>query len=226
MLYLRHIAFRNSRCYVGFEAFIYNQFGCIDHTRKSGLKYNIICVFLALFSTTVIAEQCRLDQLQELEYTDIECQFYMGTEAYRNKVYAVAAAHWQFAVDAKATYESDEELKVRALSTLTFLTYQGLGVQQNRVKAVKMWKEAAGLGNLEARRHLGSAYSDIHFQQQNLVEALGWYESIIFLHPTAEHLDDADSNIYQDAKEGMDKLKARLTDKQIKLASEFARSTL
>lgn len=190
------------------------------------MKRSVLYFFLVLFSEAAFAERCRLTNLAELEYTDIECQFYMGTEAYRNDVYTVAAAHWQFAIEAEPRYEGDKELKQDAYSTLAFLIYQGLGVTQNRVKAVNMWKESAQQGSLEARRHLGFAYSDVHFQYQNLVEALGWYESIFLLYPTAETVDDANKGIYQDAIEGVDKIKSRLTAKQIKLAAEFAKSTL
>ena len=150
----------------------------------------------------------------------------MGTAAYRNKKHSEAAAHWQYILEAPVKYEGEDEIKAMALSTLTFLTYQGLGVKQDRVKAVEMWKEAVKKGDLEARRHLGFAFSDNDFRYQDNVVALGWYESIFLLYPTPQSLNEPDSNIYQDAQDGASALREKLTLNQREEAVEFAKSTL
>jgi hypothetical protein len=173
-----------------------------------------------------MADKCKIEYLNELEYTDIECQFYMGTTAYRNKVYNVAAAHWNYVIEAPMKFEGEDEFQAMALSTVTFLTYQGLGVKQDRNLAVKNWKNAVSKGDFEARRHLASAYSDKNYKKIDLVEALGWYESIFLVQQDFEALDESDQSVYQDALDGAKSLKAKLSAKDIQKAMAFAQSTL
>lgn len=113
-----------------------------------------------------------------------------------------------------------------ALSTVTFLTYQGLGVKQDRSLAVKNWKDAVSKGDFEARRHLGMAYSDKNYRKVDLIQALGWYESIFIIQPDFEALDESDQNVFQDAVDGAKSLKLKLSAKEIQKALEFAQSTL
>jgi len=188
------------------------------------LKFVIISLFFTCFSA--LADKCKLEHLTELDYTDIECQFYLGTEAYRNEVYSVAAAHWKYIIEAPLKYEGEEQLQAMALSTVTFLTYQGLGLKQDRNLAVNNWKQAVAKGDFEARRHLAFAYSDKKYKKRDLVKALGWYESIFLLHPDINALDESDQSVYQDALEGAKGLKENLSAKQIEKAKIFAKSTL
>ena len=183
-------------------------------------------IFLLLISFSSTSEECRVKYLEELEYTDIECQFYMGTAAYRNEVYSVAAAHWNFVLDSPIKYEGEESIKAMALSTITFLTYQGLGVTQDRSKAVRNWKDAAAKGDLEARKHLGFAYADDKYKKKDLIKALGWYESIFILYPKSTDVDESDLGLYQDAVESAGKLRALLSEKQNNSAMSFAKSTI
>ena len=150
----------------------------------------------------------------------------MGTTAYRNEVYNVAAAHWQNVIDSPVKLSGDEEFKAMALGTITFLTYHGLGVKQDRIAAVRNWKQAVRQGDLEARRHLGEAYADEKFKEQDLIKALGWYESIFMLFSSADKVPEDDQSIYQDAKQSSEKLKHKLSESQIKNAMQFAKSTL
>jgi len=190
------------------------------------LIFRIFIVSLLFLSTSVIADKCKLENLTELEYTDIECQFYMGTTAYRNKVFNVAAAHWNYIIDAPLKYQGEERFQAMALSTVTFLTYQGLGVNQNRDLAVNNWKKAVSKGDFEARRHLASAFADKDYKNKNLIKALGWYESIFLIHPDKEVLDESDQNVYHDAIEGAKDIKLKLSATDIDKAIEFAKSTL
>lgn len=101
------------------------------------MNLKIAIASLTVFSQLVWAEPCEIELLEELEYTDIECQFYMGTKAYRNRVYSVAAAHWNEVRNADIQYEGEADIKAMALGTLTFLMYHGLGVVRDRSAAVK-----------------------------------------------------------------------------------------
>ena len=188
--------------------------------------FRLSLMFTFFVSAAAAAEECKVKYLEELEYTDIECQFYMGTAAYRNKVYTVAAAHWNYVIDSPLKYEGEEAIQAMALSTITFLTYQGLGVKQDKSKAVQNWKDAVAKGDLEARKHLGFAYSDEEFKNKNLVHALGWYESILLLYPSVEDVDESNLGVYHDAIEGAKKLRSILSEMQNKAAMDFAKSTL
>ncbi|RYV01228.1 hypothetical protein SOPP22_12530 [Shewanella sp. OPT22] len=190
------------------------------------MKLRLFVIFSILLSCSALAEKCKLEYLTELEYTDIECQFYLGTEAYRNQVYTVAAAHWKYVLQSPTKYSDDDQIKAMALSTVTFLMYQGLGGKQDRAKAVKIWEEAARKGDFEARRHLGFAYSDSNFGGKNLIKALGWYESIFLLAPENGDIDNVKEDVYQDAIEERFKLKSMLSKEELKKSLKFAKSTL
>ena len=137
--------------------------------------HKLVALFVSLLATNAVyAEKCNIEYLEEIEYAAIECQFYMGTQAYRNQLYTVAAAHWEYAAKAESQFEGDDSLKAAALSTLTFLYYQGLGVKENKTLAVNNWKDAVKQGDFEARRHLGFAYSDPAYKQKDAIKSLGW----------------------------------------------------
>jgi hypothetical protein len=194
--------------------------------RSFALNFRLLTIFFLFLSSTVLADKCKIEYLDELDYTDIECQFYMGTAAYRNKNYEVAAAHWNYVIAAPLKYEGEEPFQTMALSTVTFLTYQGLGIKQDRNLAVKKWKDAVSKGDFEARRHLGMAYSDRNYRKIDLIQALGWYESIFIIQPDFEVLDESDQSVYQDAEDGAKNLKLKLSAKDIQKAMVFAKSTL
>jgi hypothetical protein len=183
-------------------------------------------VFFFTFAAPAFSEKCELEYLGELEYTDVECQFYLGTAAYRNEVYSVAAAHWNYVMDSPSKYEGDDSIKAMALSTITFLYYQGLGVKEDKGKAVKNWQSAVEQGDFEARRHLGFAYSDTTYKKYDLVKALGWYESVFLVVDNVDALDESDLSVYKDAQKAAETLRSKLSDKQKSKALSFARSTL
>ena len=185
----------------------------------------ILCI---LVSGTSLAdsEKCPLDNLEEFEYTDIQCQFYLGTTAFRSEVYAVAAAHWKFVENAPLIYEGDDQLKFSVIGTLNYLTYYGLGVEQDRLQAVSNWKQAVKQGELEARRHLGSAYEDKEFEGFDYVVSLSWYKSILIIHPDKGSLDESDSKIWKDAKQGVIFLESKLDSEQIKKAEKIAKKSI
>jgi hypothetical protein len=195
-------------------------------TRSIALNLRLLTISFLFLSSPVLADKCKIEYLDELEYTDIECQFYMGTTAYRNEVYEVAAAHWNFVIAAPLKFEGEDQFQAMALSTVTFLTYQGLGVKQDRNLAVKNWKDAVLKGDFEARRHLGMAYSDKNYKKVDLVKALGWYESIFLVQPDLEVLDESDQGVYQDALDGAKSIKVKLSTSDIQKAMEFAQSTV
>jgi TPR repeat protein len=190
------------------------------------MKFPVLFVALLLMTSTVNAENCPLKKLSKLNYLDIECQFYLGTMAYRSKLYSAAAAHWQYVLDEQASNESEEDIKTMAQGTLNFLTYHGLGTVQDRPRAVQVWKAAAQGGNLEARRHLGYAYSDKKFINYDLIKSLAWYRSIMLLHPDPNKLDKSDREIYRDAIQEMARVAKQLSKKKQDEAEKYARTLI
>lgn len=190
------------------------------------MKFPYLFVFLFLLTSTAHAENCPLKKLAKLKYLDIECQFYLGTMAYRSKLYTAAAAHWQHVLDEQASSETEEEIKTMAQGTLNFLTYHGLGTAQDRPKAVQVWKAAAQEGNLEARRHLAFAYSDKKFINYDPVKSLAWYRSIKLLHPDPGKLNKSDREIYRDAMQEMERVANLLSRKKQDEADNLARTLI
>tara|TARA_B100000745_G_scaffold170763_1_gene111925 strand:- start:715 stop:1293 length:579 start_codon:yes stop_codon:yes gene_type:complete len=190
------------------------------------MKVTKLVFAIAFISSQVAAEECKVKHLEKLEYTDIECQFYMGTAAYRNEVYSVAAAHWEYLLSLEAKYKGDNQTQAIAKSTLNYLRYHGLGIIQDRNTAVRHWLNSAKSGVLEARRHLGFAYSDENFEHKNLVTALGWYRSILTIYPNADELDENDKNIHLDVTREIRELEGKLSKEQINASEKFAKSVL
>jgi len=193
------------------------------------LKRILFCAGLATTLTlcnTAYSEKCPLKLLEEYDYTDIDCQFYLGTTAYRAEVYQVAVAHWQNILDLPIEYEGDEELKIDAKSNLSFLMFYGIGTDKNQSLAISNWKALVKKGHLESRRHLGTAFSNESFQYSNIVEALGWHLSVIMLFKNIDKPTESQQQTYKDASDGINQLKPQLSDDEIAEATRFAQSTL
>lgn len=190
------------------------------------MKYNFV-IGLLLLSLSVRGEQaepCPLESLKDYSYLDLECNFYLGTLAYRHGNYEVAAGHWRYVIDSEPEYESDPALQSRAKGTLNYLTYYGLGVEQNRVLAVSNWVSAAREGSFEARRHLGIAFSDKNFEEYNLTTALAWYLTVDLLYQDESQVEEDNINIYRDVQKDIIDIKSQMKAKQIDKALTLAKS--
>ena len=189
------------------------------------VRHFVIALSLLIVSTAV-AEECPLPYLADRNYDDLDCQFYLGTTAYRAGVYEVAAAHWQRIVDSPDDSAAAKEFRSTARSTIAYLKYNGLGVVRDRQGAVDGWIAAVSDGEIEARRQLGFAYADPGFEGYDPVMALAWYRSLLLAFPNPDALDDTDKAVYQQAGEGAAELEAGLTDTQIARARETAEGLL
>lgn len=185
-----------------------------------------------LFITAIVtsfcasAEKCQVTYLETLDYTDIECQFYLGTTAYRHQLYGVAAAHWEYILAAPLKYDGDDELQATALSTLAFLNYQGLGMQKDIELAVTRWQGAAKKGAIEARKHLGAVYKNSQYAQFDLVKSLAWYESVVVLLEKEAALSKTQTEILNDAMTDAEMVRKQLTKQQIETAEIYRKSIL
>jgi|GEM_PF-2610913 len=182
--------------------------------------------FLALlFSHQPFAqEQCPLDDLKQLNYLAIQCQFYLRTQAYRARTFTIAAAHWQNVIDSQSQTESEKELQSSALSNLTFLRYTGQGVEKDKATAVAAWKKAAAQGDLEPRRHLGYAYSDKDFKERNQITSLAWYKATVSHYLSMKTTRDSDRNVYNDALSAIATLEEDMSALEIKAAEAKAKT--
>ena len=189
-------------------------------------KHRLAALALMTASTNAQAEQCPLGQLAERVYTDLECQFYLGTTAFRAGVFEVAAAHWQRMLTSDSDSADAASLRRTARSTLAYLRYNGMGTPQDRQRAVDDWTTAAGEGAIEARRQLGFAYSDPEYAGRNNVTALAWYQSLVLAFPEPDSLDQTNRAIYDDALAGIRQLESALTELEVSVAREQARELL
>lgn len=180
---------------------------------------------LCSFSSSFAAEAekpCTLSNLSDRTHDSIECQFYMGTATYRAQEYPKAIKHWRQVQSTDAKTIEEKNLQLEAKSTLAFLQYHGFGMLQDRLSAVREWEDAARSGDLEAKRHIASAYADPDYQRNNDVYALGWLESIFIEFPNIELVAAEDQGIYKDAMELKQTLLDRMTEKQIASAQKLA----
>gem|GEM_PF-3318045 len=191
------------------------------------MKYLILSILAFSCSTLAVEEKCPLNDL--VNYKELECHFYLGTQAYRSEIYNVALAHWKYVIDSPAEHEVDKQLKATALSTTTYLRYYGLGVKQDRDKAVELWIKAANKGDFEARIHLGYAYSDNNYRNKDLIKSFAWYRSIFLLYPLINDISDVDDiavdyeDAYVKAKKSLEKLKRKLSQKEQDTALKYAK---
>lgn len=171
-------------------------------------------------------ESCPLQLLAEFPYTDIECQFYLGTTAYRAGVYEVAAAHWVQVLKSDDQSELGVETKMTARGTLAYLKFFGLGVREDKEGAVEDWTENAKKGDIASRRSLGFAYTNEDFALRDDVLAAAWYMSVFLRHPDRDSLDEGEKESFDLAVEGLAELEAEITDEQRRRAEKLAEKLL
>jgi TPR repeat protein len=182
----------------------------------------VALAFLLFEPAKADTEMCLLEALSDRPYTDLECQFYLGTTAYRAESYSVAAAHWRNVINSPNISADTASLKSTAQSTLGYLTYYGLGVPQDRQSAVESWNKAAQGGSMEARHQLGSAYADPAYSGHNRVLALAWYYSLVFAHPDLDDLRDMERSLHESAQAQIETLEAQMSDLEISVARQKA----
>jgi TPR repeat protein len=105
------------------------------------------------------------------------CQFYVGVMMFRQEKYGSASQIWKRVMATEPMSSPNAWLKWAAQSNYAYLLYYGLGEKTQRDRAVKLFREAAEHGVLEARTHLGFAYSDKSFNGYSLPVAYAWLTS-------------------------------------------------
>lgn len=157
-------------------------------------------------------------------YTSADCQFYLGTKAYRHQRFALAAAHWQEVLD--LPLESAAELRAKAQSTLGFLYFYGKGLKQDKTRAIRLWQAAAQQGAAEAFLHLGHAYQQDDFFARDPVTALAWYLAMQRKYPVPQTLDTDHQLMWAQAQQHARTLAERLSPQQRQQANQQVDSLL
>lgn len=187
-------------------------------------KQALAALFALSFQHTASAadaEPCPLEDLDQSDYTHIDCQFYLGTTAYRTKFYEVAAAHWKLLQHLPVTYVGDEQLIEDAKSNLAFLQYNGLGIERDRATAIAYWRKSALAGSNEAPRHLGFAYSDDNGVEPDFPRAMAWYQFAIRRLSGVGERTQSQENVLEDARDGIRRIEGKMTRQQIEQAEEI-----
>lgn len=150
----------------------------------------------------------------------------MGTAAFRDSEWSKAAENWEILSNLSLRVPAEQSIQTMGQTNLAFLKYYGLGVERDRVAAVSDWKRLASLGAVEARKHLGVAYSDLRFEGRDWVSALAWHYSVLEVLPDADDLDETDRQIRDQSLTGVTQLKRRLSDAEIQRATDLMKEIL
>jgi hypothetical protein len=183
----------------------------------------VCCVYLAL---TVLlgcrsesSSPCPIPDLIHKTLADVECQFFLGTTAYRNKDYQQAAQHWAWVIHRDAQDRHEGMIVAEAHGTLGYLRYHGLGAAKDAKGAVELFKKAVERGDLESRAHLGFAYSDKSNAFYDTITAYAWYKSVEnFYRPGLN--EQVSANVLKGSKNKVAELKKSLTTAELKKAEE------
>lgn len=145
----------------------------------------------------------------------------LGVDAYRAEDYSKAFEHWSAAA---------ARGELNALNNLGFLLYNGFGVEQSQVEAVKLWRIASFAGHSESQWHLASAYEAGEGVQKDLLKAYAWYTCAVesaAREIKASDESEAESEVIKDARSSIEELKRILAASELSdaeaLAAEYGR---
>ena len=113
-----------------------------------------------LTSLAFAAPACPLAGLEEARADAPQCYFFLGTAAYRDKDFELAAKHWKSLIALKNVPFDEKHWQVDGYNNLGFLYYTGLGSAENRKAAINYWNFAFDSGHDEAAYHLCHVYAD------------------------------------------------------------------
>lgn len=141
--------------------------------------------------------KCTLEDLTHLPQAHIECQFFMGTGAYRNKNFTAAAASWKQITLLRPvpTAPKEKELFVSAFNNLGFLYFYGKGVPPNQAAAMDYWRYAARMGNEESAYHLCHAHADSDDPLYDVDKARVFCQQALRGYESAKRRDDSHEEI-------------------------------
>jgi len=134
-------------------------------------------LLLLLVFSCAHENSCPIAGKDHLVAASAECQFLLGRDAYSLKDYTGAAARWTQASQA-AKDSRETNFVASATGTLGYLYLNGMGVEQDKTKAINYFQTAIRLGDIESRNHLAFAYSDPRDERYDPISAYAWYKTV------------------------------------------------
>lgn len=154
---------------------------------------------------------CALMSGTAAAFDDVE--YNLGVKAYVAEDYAAARVHWTRATEARI---------LPAFNNLGYLLFFGMGGPEEPERAVALWTIAARHGHREAQWHLAAAYEEGKGVVHEPVAAYAWYRSTAAAFAAAPLADGANTEILDDTRASIDRLKAELSAAQLREAELLA----
>jgi len=129
-------------------------------------------LLLLLVFSCAHENSCPIAGKDHLVAASAECQFLLGRDAYSLKDYTGAAARWTQASQTAAKDSRETNFVASATGTLGYFYLNGMGVEQDKTKAINYFQTAIRLGDIESRNHLAFAYSDPRDERYDPISAL------------------------------------------------------
>lgn len=126
------------------------------------LAYIVALIIVAsLNAESIEKEDCSFQGLGFDEGTNVAAvYFYTGTCHYRNKDYQQSADSWEQLGQLEDVDLEFKALQTDVLNNLGYLMFYGLGINENKAKALKYWEKAALSKHSESTYFLCTTYSD------------------------------------------------------------------
>ena len=150
-----------------------------------------------------ISEPCERKGLGDQPSKYVECLFYNGTGAFRQKDYGFAFRNWRALAELPPLPADLEHHRTNAWNNLGYLYYKGWGVSEDRAEAVDYWKRAYDRGHDEAAYHLCHSYADRDRPQYDRALARGYCNEALRRY---EALKDEDKEILSQLRNYLAKL--------------------
>lgn len=117
---------------------------------------SLIASLVILAASAALADDlCELAGVEESMPSDHPvCLFYTGTQYFRDNKYAEAARAWELLRQFNDISSEHISLRISALNNLGYLYFAGLGVDDDKNRAVSYWREAVSFGHDESEYHL------------------------------------------------------------------------
>lgn len=133
--------------------------------------YIYIALLSSICSNSIAKELCSSEALKLKQEPIITQHFFMGTCHYRNQEFSLAATQWTKTIQTQSLNMKINKLQIDSMNNLGYLLFYGLGITQNRQRALTLWHAASNLGQTESTFHLCHAYAEPEDQVYNYQKA-------------------------------------------------------
>jgi hypothetical protein len=138
------------------------------------LKLAVAIGVLASCSSGVVVPE-RESTVAERALDSPVTRFDLGRQFFMDQDYETAVALWQSVIETGGVAPGDKVRFRGAENNLGYCRWNGLGIQQDRAEAIRLWRIAAEDGHPEAQFHLGRVFLEAEGGHRDLVEAYAWF---------------------------------------------------